>query len=229
MEEGNGEMKVRRHCVGNRARYNGRYNDVSVVYMLLLMVLTILGCNSQDVGGTEKKETDDSSASGDTGRAPLVPRKMSGSPSVQPKGKDSDSGHHKAIGAARNNFFTRILSHDRKQRFSVFLSLVPLQKQTFYLRDMLVSPYYDELFACGRVHQKEKDTRKYQVHFKIVDEHRIIFNKLTAGADDTKIKLMSRNDSKVAGCLLGIYRNSIVELSGTVPVTRFFLSFDFRK
>ena len=222
-------MKVRRHCVGNGARYNGRYNDVSVVYMLLLMVLTILGCNSQDVGGTEKKETDDSSASGDTGRAPLAPRKMSGPPSVRPIGKDSDSGHARAVGATRNNFFTRIMSHDRKQRFSVFLSLVPLQKQTFYLRDMLVSPYYDELFACGREHQKEKDSRNYQVHFKIVNEHRIAFDKLTAGADDTKIKLMSRNDSTVAGCLLGIYRNSIVELSGAVPVTRFFLSFDFRK
>jgi hypothetical protein len=226
-------MIVRRHCVGNRAnysgRYSGRYNDVSVVYMFLLMILTILGCNSQDVGGTEKKESDDSSASGDTGRAPLAPRKMSGSPSVQPIGKDSDSGQARAIGAARNNFFTRILSHDRKQHFSVFLSLVPLHKQTFYLRDMLVSPYYDELFACGRVHQKEKDTRNYQVHFRIVNEHRIIFDKLTAGADDTKIKLMSRNDSKVAGCLLGIYRNSIVELSGAVPISRFFLSFDFQK
>lgn len=221
-------MKVHRHCVCNRGRYNGRYNDVSVLYMLLLMVLTILGCNSQEVGGTEKKETDDSAASGDTGRAPLAPRKMSGPVSVQ-IGKGSESGHLKTTGAPRNNFFTRILSHDRKQRFSVLLSLVPSQKQTFYLRDMLVSPYYDELFACGRVHQKEKDSRNYQVHFKIVDDHRITFDKLTAGVDDTKIRLMSRNDSKVAGCLLGIYRNSIVELSGTVPVTRLFLSFDFQK
>jgi hypothetical protein len=224
MEEGNGEMKVR-YYVCNR----GRHNEVSVVYLLLLMVMTILGCNNRDVGGAEKKDADDTSATGETGRLSPISQRGSSQQAISRKRSGSSGAQQMAGGGKRNEFFTKIFSHDRRQYFSVFLSLVPLQKESFHLRDLLVSPYYNELFACGRVHQKEKDRRNYQAHFKVSEDHRITFDKLTAGADDMKVRTMTRNDSRVAACLLGLYRNSLVELSGTVPVTQFFLSFDFKK
>ncbi|MBN2525307.1 MAG: hypothetical protein JXR76_02860 [Deltaproteobacteria bacterium] len=200
-----------------------RINDVSFSYALLLLILAMFGCGTRSGENAGEKQSDNASASRDAGL----------------RGKDGANGKTISLDvrtsappaapvpAPNYDGPSRIVSADGKHRFTVAVSFNPVQTQRHHMLELLVGPYHDELFACARVYGKESDSKTYMVQFRVTNGHQIIYEKLTFSIRAQPNQTFSIRDSDVATCLLGLYQNAVVELSGTIPFKGVTLAFDF--
>lgn len=229
MEKGNGQMKYR-ELISRLGRH--RMNDASISYMLLLLLFAVFGCGTRS-GDSGNKKDSEKPASNNSRIGEKVPAEKAASKISTSKNKEKNIGHTSVTAGGVER--TRVVSHNRKEHFDVSISLSAQQSQSFHLRDMMVSPYYAELFACGRTYRKVGENGTYAAHFKVADgQQQITFDGLSLLQDEKKggsVTAVSNEElqtkSAVAKCLLGIYRNTVVELSGKVPFSDFYLSFSF--
>ena len=199
-------------------------HDVSVSSMLLFMILAALGCTPHQSAPGERKDSDE----------PSTPE--SEKPPTKPNAIVSDArdtiappeSTDRAPDPIPPDVPLRVVSSDNKSAYLVGVSLPASVNDAFHVRELMINPNYDALFACEQIYRDTGDTLIYLVHFKVKDDLQIVFDKLTtlspSGTTDAPIK---GNDTKTGHCLMSLYKKTTVALSGKVPFSEFQVSFNF--
>ncbi|MBN2718558.1 MAG: hypothetical protein JXX14_22125 [Deltaproteobacteria bacterium] len=196
-------------------------HDVSLSSILLLMIIASLGCDSRK---GDSHENGDSDAVPSAKNSKAAAKDSSAGPQTASPPQAAATSE-KTLASSQDKPL-RIVSSDGKSALMVHTSLTATDNSQYHLRELMVNPYFNELLACARTYAAIGDTQRYQTHFRVQHGRRIVFHKLSA-----VVRVITSSPAstatKTAQCLRGLYGNVVVELSGTVPMSEFYLTFDF--